>query len=86
MSVTESAIGAQGGSVCRCIGARPQAHTAVSTASRGERADKCADVGLPGIGARGRPAPRGGDDRDVSDMLRVVEAVHYKHSPDRQRR
>lgn len=51
MSVSESAIGAEGGIVCRCIGARPQAHSARGTASQGERDDECADVGTPGIGA-----------------------------------
>lgn len=86
MSVAESAIGAEGWSVCRCIGARPQAHSAGSTASQGEREDECAYVGLPGIGARESPAPEGGADSAVSDMLRVVGADHYKHSPAWKRR
>lgn len=51
MSVVESAIIKEKGSVRWCIGAGPKAHTAISMASRGERDDEYAYAGLPGIGA-----------------------------------
>lgn len=73
-----------------CVGAWKrgrQTHTAVGSTMRGDQASECVDgdaLALD-IGARDRPAPNGGADRGVSDMLRGVHEVHVKLYPDPKR-